>query len=204
MKTQEYIKKYGLNESNKFDHSAFVQDLANEFISLLEINKANDNLKGFDNAVRCIKMKFGAIENKTLGVFPEKLWGFFFATVIVKLREELCPKQMDKIREEKAARKREYDERKAWEKKQFFDWDSHWSANFNALLFARYNSMPKPVESFVVLGLSENANEEEVAKAFKKLAMTHHPDKGGKQDLFVQMVESKNKCLQWLETQKKV
>ena len=94
MTTKEYVKKYRLNESDKFNHSNFCEDLANEFICLLEYNKATDNIKGFDNAVRCIRMKFDSISNKTLGILPETLWKYFFATVIVKLREELCPSKL--------------------------------------------------------------------------------------------------------------
>lgn len=106
MTTKEYVSKYKLDVSDKFNHTLFVQDLANDFIALLEINKANDNLKGFDNAVRCVKMKYDAIVNKTRGVFPEKLWNFFWATVVVKLREELCPRDMEKKRQIQEERKK--------------------------------------------------------------------------------------------------
>jgi hypothetical protein len=36
-----------------------------------------------------------------LGQFPEKLWNFFYATVVVKLREELCHREVSKINAEK-------------------------------------------------------------------------------------------------------
>ena len=91
MKTKEYVNKYKLNESDKFNHSEFVSDLTIDFLTLLEVGKAQYNLKGFDNAVRAIKMKFDAINNKTVGCIHEKLWNYFFATVIVKIREELFP-----------------------------------------------------------------------------------------------------------------
>jgi len=41
----------------------------------------------------------------------------------------------------------------------------------------------------------------EVKSAYKKLAILHHPDKGGKQEKFVEITESKNKCLNWLSSQ---
>jgi hypothetical protein len=201
MTTKEYVVKYNLNISAKFNHTQFVQDLASDFIALLEINKANDNLKGFENAVRCIKMKYDAIGNKTLGVFPEKLWNYFYATVIAKMREELCPKDMQRKREIDEQKRKEWEKRKAqrqWESEQFNDF--FWSQNYFSFLFAQQKTA-KPIECFAVLGLSENATEIEVKSAYKKLANTHHPDKGGKQDKFIEITESKNKCLHWISTQ---
>lgn len=200
MTTKEYVKKYSLNISDRFNHSDFCQDLASEFICLLEYNKANDNLKGFDNAVRCIRMKFDAVSNKTLGVLPEKLWNFFFATVIVKLREELCLKDMERKREIQEQRKKEWEQRKAreaWESQQFNDF--FWGRNFHSFLFSN-QKISKPIGSFEVLGLPENATESDVRSAYKKLVVLHHPDKGGKQDKFIEITESKNKCLSWLES----
>lgn len=78
MTTKEYLKKYNLSTTNKFLHSEFVRDLTNEFIVLLEMNKAENNIKGFDNALRCVKMKFDAISNKTVGGgLPDSLWKYF-------------------------------------------------------------------------------------------------------------------------------
>lgn len=200
MNTKEYITKYQLNISNKFNHSDFVKDLSIDFIAFLEINKANDNIKGFDNALRCIRMKFDAISNKTIGILPEKLWNFFYATVIVKLREEICPKDMQKRRDIQDMKKKEWEQRQAqrkWEDEQFNDY--FWGQNFYSLLFGNIKS-PKPIECFEVLGVSENADEAEIKSAYKKLAIQHHPDKGGKQEVFVKITESKNKCLNWLQS----
>lgn len=203
MTTKEYVNKYKLDVSDRFSHSDFFQDLASEFICLLEYNKANDNLKGFDNAVRCIRMKFDSISNKTVGVLPEKLWNYFFATVIVKLREELCPRDMNNRRKVQEQKKAEWEKRKKmreWENEQFNDF--FWGRNFYSFLFSNINNN-KPIECFTVLGLSVDANELDVKSAYKKLSMLHHPDKGGKQDKFVEITDSKNKCLSWLESNKK-
>jgi len=193
MTTKEYVKKYKLDISNKFDHSEFVKDLASDFIALLELNKANNNIKGFDNAVRCIKMKFDAISNKTAGVTPERLWNYFYATVIVKMREELCPRDMQRRREEQERKKNEWEERK-----RLRDWeDSFWERSFFSFLFGAQKNK-KPVNSFTVLGLPETATESEIKTAYKKLAIIHHPDRGGKQESFIEITEAKNKCLDWL------
>ena len=41
-----------------------------------------------------------------------------------------------------------------------------------------------------ILGVDVNANEEEIKKAYRKLAMKHHPDKGGDEDKFKQINEA--------------
>jgi len=43
---------------------------------------------------------------------------------------------------------------------------------------------------YEVLGVNENATQEEIKKAFKKLAMTHHPDRGGSEQRFKQVNEA--------------
>ena len=202
MTTKEYVLKYKLNISDRFNHSDFVEDLASDFIALLELNKANDNLKGFENALRCVRMKFDAINNKTVGELSEKLWNYFFATVVIKLREELCPKDMQRKREFQEQKRKEWEQRKAqkqWEQEQFEDY--FWGRNFYSFLFS-VNKNKKPIESFVVLGIDENATESDVKTAYKKLVNIHHPDKGGKQEKFIEITESKNKCLSWIDKQK--
>ncbi len=141
MKTKDYIEKYKLNISDKFNHAEFVQDLASEFIALLEVNKANDNIKGFDNAVRAIRMKFDAINNKTVGELPTKLWNYFFATVIAKLRDEICPTEM-KVRREQQERKRKmYEERKAmYDSMNDFFWGNHFSQCFLLIVLKNHYS----------------------------------------------------------------
>lgn len=43
---------------------------------------------------------------------------------------------------------------------------------------------------FNILGVAENASPEEIKKAYKKLAMTHHPDRGGEQSKFQEIQEA--------------
>ena len=35
-----------------------------------------------------------------------------------------------------------------------------------------------------ILGVSENANADEIKKVYRKLAVEHHPDKGGDEEKF--------------------
>ena len=47
-----------------------------------------------------------------------------------------------------------------------------------------------PKECCDILGVSAGATQDEIKKAFKKKAMTAHPDKGGKQEDFVRLNEA--------------
>lgn len=47
------------------------------------------------------------------------------------------------------------------------------------------------VESFYdILGVSDNATQDEIKKAYKKKAIEHHPDKGGNEDVFKKVSEA--------------
>ena len=37
---------------------------------------------------------------------------------------------------------------------------------------------------YKVLGVNENASQDEIKKAYRKLAVEHHPDKGGDENTF--------------------
>ena len=106
MKPKEFIEKYGIQGGWNTKHQTnFLQDFTNELIVMLEYNNAVDNIKGFDNALRVIRQKWDAISNKIRFGLPEGMWRYFFATVVVKLREEMCSREMQ-IRKERAEEKK--------------------------------------------------------------------------------------------------
>ena len=197
MKTKEYVKKYELNINSKFDHTEFISDLTFDFITLLEVGKSKENIKGFDNTVRAIRMKWDAINNKTIGQLPDKLWSYFWATVIVKMKEQLFPEVIKRQNEERAEKKRQHEEYKKWKKQEFGSGFSDYNAFFQ-MMMAKMMSKLKPTSSFEKLELSDTATIEEVQSSYRKLSMKHHPDKGGKQDKFIEITEAKNKCLAYL------
>jgi curved DNA-binding protein len=46
------------------------------------------------------------------------------------------------------------------------------------------------IDPYTILGVSKNASDEEIKRAFKKLAMKHHPDRGGDEQQFKQINEA--------------
>ncbi len=123
MKTKEYVKKFGLDKSNKFNHTHFIQDLTIDFTTLLETGKTSSGeykLKGFENTVSAIRSKWDAISNKTVFGLPDKLWNYFFATVIVKTREVLFPTEMKARRDRAEQNKKMYEDRRRWEDEPYF------------------------------------------------------------------------------------
>jgi molecular chaperone DnaJ len=48
-----------------------------------------------------------------------------------------------------------------------------------------------PKDYYAILGIDENASADEIKKAFKKLAVQHHPDKkGGNKEKFQEINEA--------------
>ena len=45
--------------------------------------------------------------------------------------------------------------------------------------FTGFTALPAPEQPFQVLGVGANATEAEVSAAYRRLAMEHHPDRGG-------------------------
>ena len=128
------------------------------------------------------------------------MWRYFFATVVVKLREEMCP------REVQARKKRAEEKRKAWETRQEARraWEQQWDDLFRESIYERlFMSMlilsEIPTESFAFMELPTTASEDDIKTKFRELAMKYHPDKGGDKDKFTVLLEHKNKCLKWAQ-----
>ena len=202
MKTKEYITKYKLDEDggvNKLNHNDFVADLTIDFMTLLEVGNSTKNIKGFENAVRAIRMKWDGVNNKTVGQLPDKLWSYFYAKVIVGYKQDLFPEILKARAEEKEAYKKRKEEYKKWEEQEF---NSYFSFGLNDLFANFIASLFKtqiPESSFDKLGLTSNSTVDEVKESYRTLALQYHPDKGGNNDLFIVITEAKNKCLMYLK-----
>jgi len=140
-------------------------------------------------------MKWNAVNNKTMGQLPEKLWNYFYATVIVKLREELFHEEMQAQREKS---KLDYERRQEYRKFQEREFNSDWF--YESLFVSLLRQMMIPTQSFETLGLDTSATKEEINSKYRELCMVHHPDKGGKQDNFIAITEAKNKAMMYAQS----
>jgi hypothetical protein len=57
--------------------------------------------------------------------------------------------------------------------------DRHGGAEILERAFTGFVALPQPEQWFQVLGLSSRATRDEIDSAYRKLAMQHHPDRGG-------------------------
>lgn len=200
MKPKEYIQYFQLEKGwNTKVQEEFLQKLTSELLAFLEYNKAVNNIKGFDNAVKVIRMKWDSISNKIPNGLPEKLWSYFWATTVSKLREELCPREMEIRRKEAEERRKERELYKEQQRRlNEMLWGDFFFDDIFERLFAAAFAMPVvPADSFQYLGLPETATSDEIKKRFREMSMTLHPDHGGKQEDFIQLTEHKNRCLKW-------
>jgi len=57
--------------------------------------------------------------------------------------------------------------------------ERHGGAEILDRAFTGFVALPAPEQWFTVLGVSANATDEQVEEAYRRLAMQHHPDRGG-------------------------
>jgi hypothetical protein len=209
MTIKEFIKQYNLERSNKIDRKEFIADFTNEFISHIESDKfASESLSAFNGIINIMKQKFDALDRKTIYGLDEGIWRYWYAAIACKIREEYFPEEKKyrefKEAEWKAKKAEERAEKERWQKiidDQQASWEAEFEARkaaYSAWLSALLRINTKPVSSFETLELNEDATAEDVRKAYKELALKHHPDKGGNQQRFIEITEAKNKCLAYL------
>ena len=100
MKPWDYVNKYGFDRPHMkvlFDELA--EDLNSDFMQLLEVGKARENIAGYENAIRAMYSKYEGILQKSHPSNRRAIvacWRRFYATVVAPLREELFPDEMAK------------------------------------------------------------------------------------------------------------
>lgn len=116
MKTKEYIQKYELDVKflNKTKSNEMSEDLKADFKAICDKMNINDNIRKFDSAVKEFRTKWEAISNKSKRGLSDGYWNFFYASVICKFREELCP-TFTKRKAEKEAKRKEWEAKQAKE-----------------------------------------------------------------------------------------
>lgn len=197
MKTKEYLDKYNLHKGwDTKIQNEFISDMTSELEAQLMLNKAEDNIRGFNNALRCLRMKWDSISKKIPYGIPEGLWNYFFATVVAPLREQMCPREMQRQREIREERQRRYEERRKMEhdfmEEMYQSYMNYWK---NLLAHIVLASMP--MDSFEYLGLTVDATPDDIQKRFRELALKAHPDRGGSQEKFIELTNHRNRCLKW-------
>jgi len=209
MKPIHYVKKYKLNQTSHFNHNDFISDFTLDFMTLLEFQQRSGvwNYPKFKNCIKDVRQKWDSISNKTLGTgLPDKLWNYFFASVVVPVREEMFGDYLK-------AKKDQYEERKAEQtrrREEWQRWRDPWGdpfahffggegkAGFWERMLRNMKLNTIPTESFQALGLVETANINDVKDAYRNLVKVHHPDKGGSKEKFCEATDAKNRCLAYL------
>lgn len=144
MKPKEFITKYHLERGwNSRVQKPFLQDFTNELIAFLEFFNAQNNIRGFDNAVKVIRSKWDAVSRKIPYGLPDKLWSYFWATVVCKLREELCPVEVKRME----ARKAEWERRQAEREEMDNRWKEEYERGGDMFFSSTGKSIGREIES---------------------------------------------------------
>lgn len=210
MKPLHYVKKYNLKQGGDFNHNEFISDFTLDFLALVEAHNGSYSLDSYQKVVESMRQKWDGIDNKTVGQLPEKLWNYFYATVVVPTKEELFKEQLEAIKkdkEEKRKAREEYKKRlRAFEDELAKEAERRRRAFFenmfsNPLLAAIFMSQSTPMDELKVLGLNSDAKAEDIKTAYRELSKKHHPDVGGNPVKFIEITEAKNKCMAWATNQ---
>jgi len=201
MKPIQYVKKYKLDVSENYDRQGFMADFTSDFMATIEVAQSHSdfNLTHWNNLVKQMRTKFDGIVNKSKGTADkwEKTWKYFYATVVVKLRDQLFGEVLAKKKAAHEQRQRE------WEQMQrdfggdyYNDFMGNFFRNFAAGLAAFLGGPQSvPQDSFEVLGLPTTASENEIKGRFREMSLRAHGDKGGSDEAMRELIQARNKCL---------
>jgi len=182
----------------RVDRIPLVADLTTDFLSTVEFLKERGQLNytRFCSVSDEFHVKLNSIASKS--AVPKAFWEgirkYFYATVIAKIKEELFGTYL----RERAERKKE--EREYWRGASGFDWFGDFMGRMFHDFVSMVTKLSAPFTSLNRLGLGENFTEEDLNITYRRKALLLHPDKGGDEAKFKQLVEDKNKCLVYLRS----
>lgn len=208
MKTKDYIAKYHLDQPEvHFDHNEFIVDFTAEFMTLLETQKGLQSFAGFEAAVRCIRQKWEAIRKQSQTQPPDKLWGYFFATVVGPMREKHHAVAWAKKREERKERMtrgfaqedfiRRYGPRLRVDT-DFSDIFGAFGFDFKRFVKNLIGEIKAPLHrDLTIMGMATDGTVtvEQVKNRYREMAKLYHPDVGGDHQKFIELTEAKNRLL---------
>lgn len=167
MKPKEYIAKYSISQGWRGGiQNRFLEDMRAELNQACEDLKV-DNLGAFNNAMKVVSAKWTSISNKIPYGIPEQLWNYFYATIVCPKREELCGKDMEQVREDKAKKSEafEINKLKNQAKSKFFKLHEK---EYKESIWAK-----KPFEVFCREEIIKKVNPEVIAEADALFAESH-------------------------------
>jgi len=93
MKPKDLVAKLELDKGKltKAKVTALMSEMKREATEVIESFKVNDDIGKFHQAVKVIRSKWDGVSNKIPYGIDEKQWNYFYASVIVPLRDQLCP-----------------------------------------------------------------------------------------------------------------
>lgn len=109
-------------------------------------------------------------------------------------------KEYEQLEREREQRKWERERKQYQNRQNTYNsfWEQFFGNAFNDFMNGLLSKISIPTNEFALLGLTNSATVEDVKKQYRTLIMTHHPDKGGSQEKFIEITEAKNKCLTYL------
>lgn len=207
MKVKEYIKKYDLDKTHVFDRVSFIEDLKTDFFTMAAVYK-KIGIGEWNVLIKSVKQKFDGIFNKSKVNVEgaERLWNFFYASVVVPFRDEKFPDFKQSVHKHKMHNDRNYRMHQVAEE-QWKEINDHFKKmheeffrNFTNNLKAF--SLPEQIitcRRILQINDDEALSLEIIDKNFKFLAKIHHPDRGGKREKFIEIMEAKEKLEGYLD-----